>query len=84
MEIYQPKNREESLAILEEYKNQLTQEQYRNIKETVCSFAIESMFADREDIENCIKIATGQATVEEISEQMLERLKQEQLNKKVS
>ena len=84
MEIYQPKNREESLAILEEYKSQLTQEHYQDIKETVYSYAIESMFLDREDIENCVKISTGQATAEELVAAQIAKFKQSRLNKKVS
>ncbi|MBR2149483.1 MAG: hypothetical protein IJ965_08685 [Campylobacter sp.] len=57
---------EESLAILDKYKDDLTKEQYRAIKSTICGHAIENMFANERDIINMIKIAKNEKTADEI------------------
>ena len=60
---------EESLSILDKYANELTQEQYDNIKSVICGFAIESMYLNEEDILNGIEIQTARKTAEEITQQ---------------
>ena len=57
---------EESLKILDKYANELTQEQYDNIKSVICGFAIESMYANEEDILNSIEFQKGHKTADEI------------------
>ena len=56
----------ESLAILDKYKDDLTKEQYRAIKSTICGHAIENMFANERSIIDMIKIATNEKTADEI------------------
>ncbi|OCR86430.1 hypothetical protein CFT13S00388_09155, partial [Campylobacter fetus subsp. testudinum] len=47
---------EESLAILNKYKNELTKEQYEQNKSIICNHAIESMYANERDIIELIQI----------------------------
>lgn len=56
----------ESLAILEKYKDDLTEEQFNNIKSVISSFAIESMYLNEKNILDGIKIEKGEATADEI------------------
>ncbi|WP_086226667.1 MULTISPECIES: hypothetical protein [Campylobacter] len=56
----------ESLAILDKYKDDLTKEQYEQIKSTICGHAIENMFANERNIINMIKIAKNEKTADEI------------------
>mgnify|MGYP003503322184 FL=1 len=57
---------EESLAILDKYKDDLTKEQYEQNKSIICGFAIENMFANEEDIINLIKVDKQEKTPDEI------------------
>ena len=56
----------ESLAILDKYKDDLTEEQFNNIKSVISSFAIESMYLNEKNILDGIKIEKGEATADEI------------------
>ncbi|WP_201523821.1 hypothetical protein [Aliarcobacter butzleri] len=56
----------ESLAILDKYKDGLTEEQFNNIKSVISSFAIESMYLNEKDILDGIKIQKGEATADEL------------------
>ena len=56
----------ESLAILDKYKDDLTDEQFNNIKSVISSFAIESMYLNEKNILDGIKIEKGEATADEI------------------
>ncbi len=49
----------ESLAILDRYKSDLTDEQYQQNKSVISSFAIENMYLNEKDILNLIKIDNG-------------------------
>ena len=57
---------EESLAILDKYKDDLTKKQYEAIRSTICGHAIENMFANERDIIDMIKIAKNEKTADEI------------------
>lgn len=56
----------ESLAILDKYKDDLTEEQFNNIKSVISSFAIEGMYLNEKDILDGIKIQKGEATADEL------------------
>lgn len=56
----------ESLAILDKYKSDLTEEQFNNIKSVISSFAIESMYLNEKDILDGIKIQKGEVTADEL------------------
>ena len=49
----------ESLAILDKYKDDLTEEQYKQNKSVISSFAIESMYLNEKNILNLIQIDNG-------------------------
>lgn len=57
---------EESLAILDKYKDDLTEEQYKAIRSNIGSFAIEGMFLNQRNIIDNIKILKGEMTADEI------------------
>ena len=57
---------EESLAILDKYKEQLTQKQFMAIKSNIHNFAHENMYLNEEDIIGNIKIIKGEATSDEL------------------
>lgn len=59
-------NLEESLAILDKYKDELTQEQFMTIKSAIHNFAHENMYANEKDITDAIKIVKGIATPDEL------------------
>ncbi|EAL52592.1 MULTISPECIES: hypothetical protein [Campylobacter] len=59
---------EESLNILNKYANELTEEQYNNIKSIICGFAIEDMYLNEEDILNGIDIQKNNKTFLEITQ----------------
>ncbi|MFW3399577.1 hypothetical protein [Aliarcobacter butzleri] len=56
----------ESLAILDKYKDDLTDEQFNNIKSVISSFAIESMYLNEKNILDGIKIEKGEVTADEL------------------
>ncbi|MFW2613056.1 hypothetical protein [Aliarcobacter butzleri] len=49
----------ESLAILDKYKSDLTEEQYKQNKSVISSFAIENMYLNEKNILNLIQIDNG-------------------------
>ena len=61
---------EESLAILDKYKEQLTQEQYERIKSTISGHAIENLYANERDVialvEMEVKNLSGDETIQEL------------------
>ena len=57
---------EKSLAILEKYKDELSAEQYEQNRSIRCNHAIESMFANEQDIIDLIKVDKGEKTPDEI------------------
>lgn len=70
-----PSDKAESIAILNEYRDRLTPEQYRNIERAIGHMAIEGMYLDRKNIELAIRGETGEITEEEeIAEALAEIL----------
>ncbi len=61
----------ESLAILDKYKSNLTDEQFDNIKSVISSFAIENMYLNEKEILDGIKIQKGEATADELIKEIL-------------
>ncbi|PSM51303.1 hypothetical protein CBLAS_1047 [Campylobacter blaseri] len=56
---------EESIKILDKYKNKITQEQYNSIKSNIGNFAIEDMYLNEKDILTSIRILKGETTADE-------------------
>lgn len=68
-----PSSKAESIAILDEYRDRLTPEQYRNIERAIGHLAIEGMFADRVEIDRSVRAETGEITHEEEIAEILGR-----------
>ena len=75
--LYQPKNLDESLAILREYEGVLSKDKYDSIESTVRGQAIEHQYCDRFDIELMVKQAKGEITHDEAKELIKARIKQD-------
>ncbi len=67
--------REESYGYLDEYKNEISEETYKRIKQTIGSQAIENIFATEKNITDMILIENGEITVDELVTQYISNLK---------
>jgi hypothetical protein len=56
----------QSIAILNKYKEQISQESYECILYVIGTQAIEDMFADEKDIKNLIRVENGEITTDEL------------------
>ena len=62
---YQPKSLNESLAILKEYKDTLSNDKYASIESTIRGQAIAHHYCDREDIDRLVRLAKDEITYAE-------------------
>jgi len=60
---------EESLAILDKYKDKLTPAQYKAICSNIGNFAIENMYLNEQDIIRNIQIEQGKKSANELIEE---------------
>ncbi len=74
---YHPKSLSESLAILNEYKDTLPNDQYASIESTIRGQAIGHQYCDRFDIELMVKQAKGEVTYEKGIKTIKERIKKD-------
>jgi hypothetical protein len=58
--------KQQSIAVLDKYKDEIEDEKYIGIKSIIGSNAIEDIFATEEDILNMVDIATGKKTADQI------------------
>lgn len=65
MIINKPISKAESISILDEYKNKLTPDQYRNIERAIGHLSIEGMFPNRVEIDRSVRTVTGEITREQ-------------------
>jgi hypothetical protein len=56
----------QSVAILDRYKDRISQESYDRILYAIGIHAIEDMFADEEDIKNLIRVENGEIAGDEL------------------
>jgi len=56
----------QSIAILDTYKDEISQEAYDRILYVIGTQAIEDMFVDEESIKNLIRVEKGETITEEI------------------
>ena len=80
---YQPKSLNESLAILKEYKDTLSNDKYASIESTIRGQAIGHQYCDRFDIELMVKQAKGEITYDEAKELIKKRIRVDLENEKV-
>jgi hypothetical protein len=60
-----PSNREESIAILDGYKDKLTDIQYNRLYDVISTMAIEDLYLDTKTISNLVKLEQCEITEEE-------------------
>jgi len=56
----------QSIAILDKYKDEISQEAYERILYVIGTQAMEDMFVDEESIKNLIRVEKGETSIEEI------------------
>ena len=56
----------QSIAILDKYKDEISQEAYERILYVIGTQAIEDMFADERSIKNLIRVEKGEITTDEL------------------
>jgi hypothetical protein len=71
---YQPKSLSESLAILKEYKDTLTNDKYASIESTIRGQAIAHQYCDREDIDRLVRLAKDEITYAEGKKEIAESI----------
>lgn len=64
---------EESLAILDKYKEQLAQEQYERIKSTISGHAIENLYANERDVIALVEMEVKNLSGDEIIQELKNR-----------
>ena len=64
---------EESLAILDKHKEQLTQEQYERIKSTISGHAIENLYANERDVIALVEMEVKNLSGDEIIQELKNR-----------
>ncbi len=74
---YQPKSLNESLAILKEYKDTLSNDKYASIESTIRGQSIGHQYCDRFDIELMVKQAKSEVTYEKGIKIVKERIKKD-------
>ena len=65
----------QSIAILDKYKDEITQEAYERILYVIGTQAIEDMFMDERSVKNLIRIENGEITTDKLVEEIKQRYK---------
>ena len=65
----------QSIAILDKYKDEITQEAYERILYVIGTQAIEDIFPDKQDIKDLIRVENGEITTDELVEEIKQRYK---------
>ena len=63
----------QSIAYLDKYKDEISQEAYDRILYVIGTYAIEDMFMTEEDIKDMIRIEKGEITTDALIEEIKER-----------
>ena len=59
----------QSIAILDKYKDEITQEAYERILYVIGTQAIEDMFMDERSVKNLIRVENGEITTDKLIEE---------------
>ena len=65
----------QSIAILDKYKDEITQEAYERILYVIGTQAIEDMFMDERSVKNLIRVENGEITTDKLVEEIKQRYK---------
>jgi len=63
----------QSIAILDKYKDQISQEAYDRILWVIGNQAIEDMFMDEQGVKDLIRVENGEITTDEMVEEIKQR-----------
>ncbi|MGD9971263.1 MAG: antitoxin VbhA family protein [Sulfuricurvum sp.] len=66
-----PTSKFECIAILNEYRDRLTAEQYRDIERAIGHLAIDGMYLDREAIDRLFRLSIGEITEDQAMAEIL-------------
>ena len=67
--------RQQSYSYLEKHRNEISEEAYERIRQTIGSQAIEDMFTTEDGVRRLIKIENGEATADELIAEYLNNFK---------
>jgi len=67
----------QSIAILDKYKDEISQEAYERILYVIGTQAIEDMFPDERSIKNLIRVEKGEISTDELVEEIKQRYQEE-------
>lgn len=67
--------RQQSYSYLEKYRNEISEEAYERIRQTIGSQAIEDMFTTEDGVRRLIKIENGEAAADELIAEYLNNFK---------
>ena len=67
--------RQESYSYLDKYKNEISDDGYKMIKQTIGSHAIEDMFLTDNEIYNLIRVEKGEITTDELVAEYISELR---------
>ena len=67
----------QSIAILDKYKDEISQEAYERILYVIGTQAIEDMFPDERSIKNLIRVEKGEITTDKLVEEIKQRYQKE-------
>ena len=63
----------QSIAYLDKYKDQISQEAYDRILQVIGNQAIEDMFMDEQGVKDLIRVENGEITTDELVEEIKQR-----------
>ena len=63
----------QSIAILDRYKDQISQEAYDRILWVIGNQALEDMFMDEQGVKDLIRVENGEITTDELVEEIKQR-----------
>ena len=63
----------QSIAILDKYKDQISQEAYDRILWVIGNQALEDMFMDEQGVKDLIRVENGEITTDEMVEEIKQR-----------
>ncbi|MCL4432111.1 MAG: antitoxin VbhA family protein [Epsilonproteobacteria bacterium] len=64
------KSKEESLGFLKKYKDQLTDQQYKNVAMTIGHQAIEGIYCTEESVDRMVRIEKGELTFDQALDEL--------------
>ena len=65
----------QSIAILDRYKEEISQEAYERILYVIGTQAIEDIFPDEQDIKDLVRVENGEITTDKLVEEIKQRYK---------